>query len=188
MRVLPFCLLLVSLSSCQVGKSRPDVPPATVDFEDTVYCFNQRSIVTLGGRKGLIDDSGSCILAPEWDTIEFLDDEVALLSRAGLWYLCTRNGRVFAEEMEKEPLESSFWERLSAMQDQDYIYWEKVLDQLELLGASCAASPRRQLDERTIRLHSDLQEMLSGSMGTMTRDQQERLTRLEQDFIAMRRK
>ena len=82
----------------------------------------------------------------------------------------------------------SFQERLSAMRDQDYRYWNTMLDQLEALEAVCAAAPRRCINEQIIRENAALQALLSQSMGTMSRDQQERLTRLEQDLITLRRK
>ena len=94
-----YLLLFFSLPvvhSCQAGQVRSEMQETDVFYDDTVYCFNQRSIVTLGSQKGLIDENGTRILAPEWDSIEFLDDEVALLGRSGLWYLCTRDGRFFA--------------------------------------------------------------------------------------------
>lgn len=188
MRVLPICLLFLFCVSCRDAKSLPEAPPAAVVYEDTVYCFNQRSIVTLDGRKGLIDDSGACILAPEWDSVEFLDDEVALLSRSGLWYLCTRDGRIFADGLEKSVLEDTFREHLAEMHDQDYLYWESVLDQVEALGDAALASPRWRLDDRAVRAYAALQDLLKSSVGTMTRDQQERLSRLEERFISVRRK
>lgn len=188
MRVLSFCLLLLLPAACRDAKPFPEATYEAVAFEDTVYCFNQRSIVTLDGRKGLIDDSGNIVLAPEWDSVEFLDDEVALLSRAGLWYLCTRDGRIFADGLEVSVLESSFRERLVAMRDQDYRYWESVIARIETLGAACLASSRRHLDEQAVREYAALQDLLKSRVGTMTRDQQGRLSGIEERFLSLRRK
>lgn len=189
MRVQPFYLLLLLAAACRDVEPLPgETVGAAIAYEDTVYCFNQRSIVSLDGRKGMMDDSGNIILVPEWDSVEFLDDEVALLSRAGLWYLCTRDGRVFADGLDKPALELSFRERLAEMRNQDYRYWESVIGRLETLGAACLASPRRRPDEHALREYAALQDLLKNAVGTPTRDQQERLSQLEERFISLRRK
>ena len=117
-RYLLFALTVSYLVSCM--NAGPDVQTPVqepVTYEDTVYCFNQRSVVSLEGKKGLIDTEGQVVLEPEWDSIEFLDDEVALLSRSGIWYLCTKDGRLFAETSDPGILESSFHALLAEMQD-----------------------------------------------------------------------
>lgn len=184
--LLPFCL------SCRGG--RTDVPAAVqehpvVAYEDTVYCFNQRSIVSAGGLKGVIDDDGQVILSPEWDSIEFLSDEVALLSRSGLWYLCTRDGRLFAESGNPSDLETSFRERLAEMQDLDLAYWDAVLDQLDQLRAACLQASSRRVDARIRQERARLDGLLADAgRGSMSRAQLDRLGQILSDFNSMYRR
>lgn len=186
MRLLPTYLFLLVLVpcclSCRDGKTEQKIVPASVAYEDSVYCFNQRTIVTLSGKKGLIDDDGLQILAPEWDSIEFLDDEVALLSKSGKWFLCTCEGRVFAETEDKTVLEDSFRQRLDRVRDADYRYWEQVLEQLEMLGEDCLSSRSHRPDGQMLGAYSKLQTFLESPSGEMSEEQKARFERIVRDF------
>ena len=149
-----------------------------------MYCFNQRSIVQLQGKKGLVDVGGRQILAPEWHSIEFLDDEVALLSRSGKWFLCTRDGRLFAEGEDKALLEESFRARLDRMRDVDYRFWEEVLTKLDALGEACLSSKSRRPDAQLRNSYAELLEILERRSGEMSKEQKERFEQIVSDFNA----
>ena len=182
--------ILCCLSCSRVWSISESTPVQSVtEYEDTVYCFNQRSVVSLGEKKGLIDNEGREILATEWDSIEFLDDDVALLSRSGLWYLCTRDGRLFAEAPEPSDLESTFRSRYAEVTDKDSAYWDGVLDQLDNLREACVGSRSRRPDERVLQEFARLQELISKEHGGgMSRSQEERFERILSDFKSSYRK
>jgi len=142
--------LFVLFSSCSAVDTAPQPAGEPIAYEDTVYCFNQRSIVHLSGKAGVIDESGTLVLSPEWDAIEFLDDEVALLRRDGRWFLSTRGGRIFAESDDSAGLESDFRRRLEDVREQDLCRWDTVLDKLEVLCETALACRSRRPD-RDIR-------------------------------------
>ena len=179
------CLVLAwALTACN-SAPEPKVTENTA-YEDSVYCFNRRSIVTLGGLKGIVDDSGNTVLRPEWDSAEFLDDDVALLSKEGLWYLCTRDGRVFASSASPEELEETHSERLEALLEADILYWDNVLDRLQALCDACISAHGGKRDENVIRENSALRHLLEEAPGgSMTGSQQERLDRIEREFKSM---
>ena len=189
-RYLLFALTVSYLVSCM--NAGPDVQTPVqepVTYEDTVYCFNQRSVVSLEGKKGLIDTEGQVVLEPEWDSIEFLDDEVALLSRFGIWYLCTKDGRLFAETSDPGILESSFRALLAEMQDKDSKYWDDILDRLEDLSEACINSRSKRPDARILRERALLSELLSsGIRGKMSASQTERLDKIVLKFNSLYRK
>ena len=83
--------LLPALLLLACARSQETAPEAQA-YEDSVYCFNQRSIVSAGGLYGMTDTSGTRILPLAYTSLEFLSDEVALGRREGRWYLLTRDG------------------------------------------------------------------------------------------------
>ena len=179
------CCLFLFLVGCQDHPAIPRVVPQKLVYEDSVYCFNQRSIVTVAGQKGVVDTTGEVVLAPEWDAIEFLDDDVALLQKSGLFYLSTRDGRIFAESLDAESLERSFRQRLSETLDADLLSWDRVLDQLDALCEACVACDGRRPDAQIIHANSVLQECLNKTSGTMNPEQTERLEQIRKKFVSL---
>lgn len=177
--------LALLLSGCRFSPAVEEPVPERVPYEDSVYCFNQRSIVTLAGRKGMVGASGETILAPEWDDIEFLDDDIALLRRDDLFYLCTRNGRFFAESSDAALLEQSFRQRLADILDADMRSWDRVLDQLEALCEACLSCENRHPNARVIRENTRMQDCLQSVSGEMTPEQKERLAQIEKKFATL---
>ena len=180
-------LLAVTLGfpCCRQVASAPQIP-AIKAYEDSVYCFNMRSIVSRNGLKGITDLEGNVVLPLEWDSIEFLDDDVALLSRSGLWYLTTRDGRIFGQSDDVSELEASFKEMFTRMQEDDMRYWDDVLDQLEALSHACMASARRGVNESILSERNKLQQLLKESHGTaMSKEQEKRLEVIESEFSSL---
>ena len=176
-------LLAVTLGipCCRQAASAPRIS-ATKAYDDSVYCFNMRSIVSRDGLKGITDLEGNVVLPLEWDSIEFLDDDVALLSRSGLWYLSTRDGRIFGQSDDASELEASFKEMFTRMQEDDMRYWDDVLDQLE----ACIASARKGMNESILSQRNKLQQLLEESHGTaMTKEQEKRLELIESEFSSL---
>ncbi|MBR5403273.1 MAG: hypothetical protein IK113_03495 [Bacteroidales bacterium] len=188
-RILPYLtLVLFCLTACKT--ERADLPSyaSSATFDDTLYCFNQRYIVHLDGKAGIIDDSGKVCLKPEWDSAEFLDDEVALLSRGGVFYLCTKDGRVFAESSSVLELIGNADDLLLHAMDEDVRHWDSVLDALEELCDVCLSSRSRKINDNILIAHQALQEKLQGASGSMTTIQQERLEEIVTRFQTFYRK
>ena len=83
-------LAAICLFSCkQTQEVALPAPP-----EGTWPCFNGCNIVLQGGCYGLVSDTGQEILPAAYDGIEFLDNDIALLSQAGTFSLTTRQGRI----------------------------------------------------------------------------------------------
>lgn len=181
------CSLALVLVGCQDHRIPAPEAPQKIVYEDSVYCFNQRSIVTLDGLKGMVGEDGEVILAPEWDAIEFLDDDVALLQKSGLFYLSTRDGRIFAESLEAGSLEGSFRQRLSETLEADLLSWDRVLDQLDALCEICLACDGRRPDAQAVYENSVLQEYLNNTSGSMSPKQKERLEQIRKKFVSLYR-
>ena len=76
------------LASCHGAAVRTQEAAARPAYEDSVYCFNGRMIVSSEGRKGLADTLGHVILPLEWEQVEFLDDDVARTWRTWSGIIC----------------------------------------------------------------------------------------------------
>lgn len=162
---------------------------ATISYDDSVYCFNLRSIVSREGLKGIADLDGNVVLPLEWDSIEFLDDDVALLSRSGLWYLSTKDGRIFAQATDPSELEASSTELFTRMQEDDLRHWDSVLDQLEALSHACISSARKGMNECILSEQNKLQQLLRERPGTaMSKAQEKRLEAIESEFSSLYRR
>ncbi len=175
-------VLFFGLAACEA--ERGDMPSlaAPARYDDTLYCFNQRSIVHLGGKAGIIDDNGNVCLKPEWDSAEFLNDDVALLSRGGVFYLSTKDGRVFAESASVLELIGNSDELLLRAMDDEVRHWDSILDALEELCNVCLSSRSRKVDDAILSAHQILEERLQGASGSMTTIQQERLEEIVTRF------
>lgn len=180
--------VLFGLAACGDAPSVTAPEKTLASYDDTLYCFNGRSIVHAEGFAGLIDDSGRLLLAPEWDSIEFLDDETALLQKNDRWFLTTRDGRVFAESEEPAGLENNFRELSDAMHDADIRRWDAVLDNLDALCSSCLRLGRRAPDEETLALYSAFKEQLGQACAPMTSSQQNRFEEIVRRFNTFSRR
>ena len=183
-RRFSFSLILIwALGSCKSGvQSSSAQQSAPYSFDDTLYCFNQRSIVHKDGLAGIIDDSGKLILAPQWDNIEFLDDDIALLSREGQYYLSTRDGRIFSESKSAYELELNYRDILSRTLEDDIRNWDKTLDKLDALCSECLRRGKHRPDQATKAAYEEFQAALDKVSGQMTQAQQERFEEIVRRF------
>ena len=180
------CVVLLLSACSETPVPMQDTLVVRPDYEDSVYCFNERSIVTLNGLKGIVDKDGNQVLAPEWNEIEFLDDNIALLSKSGIWSLSTRDGRIFAQSADSLYLEGRYSELYDEMAESDAQYWDQVLDALEELEELCLTSRSGKLDERMVHARATLQRLLEASPGgEMTVSQLDRLESIESEFKTM---
>lgn len=190
-RIRAYLIILISLfcfAACNTGRGDLTSFAGPDRYDDTLYCFNQRSIVHLDGKAGIIDNSGNVCLKPEWDSAEFIDDEVALLSRSGVFYLCTKDGRIFAESSSVLELIGNADDLLLRAMDDDVRRWDGVLDALDELCDVCLSSRSRKVDEPILLAHQNLQNRLQGVSGAMTTLQQERLEEIVTRFQTFYRK
>lgn len=148
-------------------------------FTDTLDCLNGRCIVTCAQGKGMMDHEGTLLLEPVWNDIEFLSPDVALLSRNALSYLCSSEGRIFAEGTDSEALAASFQESYERMLFEDMRRWDEVLDHLDSLCWSCLSQDG---EGDSISLFEQMKESLHSVSGKMTPSQTKRLNEIEERF------
>ena len=157
----------------------PSLDASGYSFTDTLDCLNGMFIVATEDGKGLMDSSGSLILEPSFDEIEFILPDVALLGRNGLYRLCARDGRIFAEGAEREDLVSSAQDLYEKRMFEDMRRWDNALDELELLREECL-NPGSE-ETVTAKLEA-FKSALGNVSGRMTDSQRSRLEKIIGDF------
>ena len=153
----------------------PSLDASGYSFTDTLDCLNGMFIVATEDGNGLMDSSGSLILEPSFDEIEFILPDVALLGKNGLYRLCARDGRIFAEAAEREDLVSSAQELYEKRMFEDMRRWDNALDELELLRDECL-NPGSE-ETVTARLEA-FKSALGNVSGRMTDSQRARLEKI----------
>ena len=153
----------------------PSLDASGYSFTDTLDCLNGMFIVATEDGQGLMDSSGSLILEPSFDEIEFILPDVALLGKNGLYRLCARDGRIFAEGAEREDLVSSAQDLYEKRMFEEMRRWDSALDELELLRDECL-NPGSE-DTVTARLEA-FKSALGNVSGRMTDSQRARLEKI----------
>lgn len=175
------CLLLLSCSH-----PRKEAAPVALSTEGRWSCFNGREIVLQGGRYGLVKENGEQVLPSEYDAIEFLDNEIALLTLGETGYLSDKNGRILVRNENAEELRSTWAARVEEVWEEDRQSWEKVVQSYETLCKACKSNRGKRLDRSGFSELQSLKEtviqMLQKATGRPTPSQKARLESLSADY------
>ncbi len=137
-----------------------------------VYCFNQRYIVSEGGKFGMTDQQKKEILPIVYDGISFLTDDIALLSRYGSFMLSDKWGRIFAESSSRKELENNCQELYDQVLSDDFSFWEIVLREFEIFADKCCEAKKlRNPDSFLLPYRQKIEDLLKMKRGRMTKDQ-----------------
>ena len=187
-------ILLICMSACQ--SRRPEgvqyTETASPCWTDTLYCFNDRFIArSEEGHWGMLDKEGNTLMTDLYDSIEFLDDDIALLSRFGSWYLSDKNGRIFRESTEKDSLEQHYAVFYEQLMESDRLSWESVLDGFDALETQCLAvrshtMPAKEKAQLEMAF-SELKSLRERASGQMTPEQEIRFRHIVSDYYLGRK-
>lgn len=186
-RILPIIVLI--LASCARIAPAPEPSAPQTVYDDSLYFFNGRYRVMQDGRAGLIDTEGKVLLKPEYDSIEFLTDDIALAGKGPDWWLVTRDGRIFASGQDADALSETAQDEYDSMLRQDRAYWDAVLDSLDELCQACLRIRGNKLQGEmdAIGRYENIKSMLSAPRGGMMEEQLRRLGSIEDKFNRHRR-
>lgn len=169
------------LLSC--GRQQSPAPPP---IEAEWPCFNGCRIIQQGGKFGLVTDDGKEILPSMYERIEFLAEEVALLSLQGEYSLADRSGRVWARSHEEDSLRKAWPALLEKTLDEDRRSWEEVVHSYEQLCRSCKARRGQRLSRREFAslkaLQDSVMHCLQQASGVPTASQRARLDALSAQY------
>lgn len=169
-----------------VSCASPQESAVLLPIEASWPCFNGCDIVLQGGKYGLVANDGTQILPAEYDSIEFLDNDVALISRDGLYGLCTRKGRILSREGDEASLRGNWPAILEESLEADRKSWEQVLQDYERLCRQCRASRGKRLSRKELArlqvLQSQVLVSLQEAQGVPTASQKARLEEMSAEY------
>lgn len=182
MRGRPILFLSLTMMSvaCTSRKEVQDVKPC---YDTEADCLNGTMIVSRDGKYGLADTSGRKILAPVYDDVYYISDEVAVAFSGRNAEFFDRNGNRLGEtatenEATFEDLLEAYSEIESARREQ----WDRILASFEELRKYCQ-SDNASAGTATL-MADDIHTALQKVGGPMEKDQK---ARFEAECSAYRR-
>lgn len=178
-----FTVAFLVLSSCipQTESARPDIPIAA-----KWPCFNGCTIYLQGERYGLMTDAGEPILPAVYKSIEFLDNDFALLERDSDFALSDKKGRIICQSFSAGSIRLSWPSMAQQVLEQDRKSWERVVRDYELLCVRCKATRGKKVlrheFKTLVSLKNNVLESLQEATGKPTPSQKARLEALSQDY------
>ncbi len=178
----PVIFLLITLMAVACA-SRTEVQTVKPDYDTEIDCLNGTMIVSLDGKYGLADTSGREILAPEYDDVYYISDEIAVAFSGQAVGFFDRNGRRLGEtvtdgEATLDNLLAAYSEIEKVRREQ----WDSILASYEELRQYCQSD---SASAGTAALMADeIRAALQKVGGPMEKDQR---LRFETEYSAYRR-
>lgn len=146
-------------------------------------CLNGTMIVSLDGEFGLVDTSGKEILAPEYDDVYYISDDVAVAFSGQTVGFFNRNGRRLGETvMESEATFEDLMEAYSKIEKLHREQWDSILTSYEKLRQYCQSDSASVVTANIMA--DDIRAALQKVGGPMEKDQK---VRFETEYSAYRR-
>ena len=175
-----FITTAVIVISCS---SRPEARMTKHTFDTETDCLNGTMIVSLDGRYGLADTCGKEILAPVYDDIYYISDEIAAAFTGQTVGFFDRNGKRLGEAMmEDKTAFEDVLEAYSKIEKTRMEQWDSILTGYEELRKYCQSD--RASAETARLMADDIRTALQKVGGQMEKDQK---LRFETERSAYRR-
>lgn len=146
-------------------------------------CLNGTMIVSLDGKYGLADTSGREILAPEYDDVYYISDEIAVAFTGQNVGFFDQNGRRLGETvMEGEASVDDLLAAYSKIEKMRREQWNSILTSYEELRKYCQSDSASVVTANIMA--DDIRAALQKVGGPMEKDQK---VRFETEYSAYRR-
>lgn len=165
--------------------SREEVPSSVPEGQWS--CFNGCAIVRHDGRFGLIrEEDGTVLLPARYASIEFLDNDIALLTDSLSGSLCDRSGRILFQAADADSLRRDYAAIVEGVREGDRYSWEQVLSDYDRLCRLCkdrhGKTVRRKEWLRLINAARQVDASLQSVSGKPTPSQKARLEAISDDY------
>lgn len=182
MRKLHVIILFTTLITAACA-SRTEVQAVKPDYDTETDCLNGTMIVSLDGKYGLADTSGLEILAPAYDDVYYISDEVAVAFTGQEVGFFDRNGNRLGEtevvgEADVDGLLATYSKIEKARREQ----WDDILASYEELRRYCVSDSASA--STAALMAEDIRAALQKVSGPMEKDQK---VRFENERSAYRR-
>lgn len=178
----PIIFLLLTLMAVACA-SRTEVRAVRPDYNTETDCLNGTMIVSLDGKYGLADTSGSEILAPEYDDVYYISDEIAVAFTGQNVGFFDQNGRRLGETvMEGEASVDDLLAAYSKIEKMRREQWDSISTSYEELRKYCQSDSASVVTANIMA--DDIRAALQKVGGPMEKDQK---VRFETEYSAYRR-
>lgn len=178
----PVIFLLLTLMAVACA-SRTEVQLGKPDYDTETDCLNGTMIVSLDGKYGLADTSGREILAPEYDDVYYISDEIAVAFTGQNVGFFDQNGRRLGETvMEGEASVDDLLAAYSKIEKMRMEQWDSILASYEELRQYCQSDSALVVTANIMA--DDIRTALQKVGGPMEKDQK---VRFETEYSAYRR-
>lgn len=178
----PIIFLLLTLMAVACA-SRTEVRAVRPDYDTETDCLNGTMIVSLDGKYGLADTSEREILAPEYDDVYYISDEIAVAFTVQNVGFFDQNGRRLGETvMEGEASVDDLLAAYSKIEKMRREQWDSILASYEKLRQYCQSDSALVVTANIMA--DDIRAALQKVGGPMEKDQK---VRFETEYSAYRR-
>lgn len=178
----PIIFLLLTLMAVACA-SRTEVRAVRPDYDTETDCLNGTMIVSLDGKYGLADTSGREILAPKYDDVYYISDEIAVAFTGQNVGFFDQNGRRLGETvMEGEASVDDLLAAYSKIEKMRREQWDSILTSYEELRKYCQSDSASVVTANIMA--DDIRAALQKVGGPMEKDQK---VRFETEYSAYRR-
>ncbi len=178
----PIIFLLLTLMAVACA-SRTEVRAVRPDYDTETDCLNGTMIVSLDGKYGLADTSEREILAPEYDDVYYISDEIAVAFTGQNVGFFDQNGRRLGETvMEGEASVDDLLAAYSKIEKMRREQWDSILASYEKLRQYCQSDSALVVTANIMA--DDIRAALQKVGGPMEKDQK---VRFETEYSAYRR-
>ena len=177
MRTSHLIIALICLAGCrQSGGQTGSIP----EYDSVTPCLNGTSIVSIGGRFGIIDSCGAEIVPAGFEDVFYITDDLSAAISGGSCEFYDRSGRRLGQIRTGDTGTSPecLLEAYADIREVGRRDWDEILDAYEGLLSYCSGSGADP--EEATRLSGSIKAALGNISGPMDKDQQAR-------FEAMRR-
>ena len=178
----PVIFLFLTLMAVACA-SRTEVRIVKPDYDTETDCLNGTMIVSLDGRYGLADTCGREILAPVYDDIYYISDEIAAGFTGQTVGFFDRSGKRLGETMmEDNAAFEDILEAYSKIEKARREQWDSLLASYEELRKYCQSDSASAVTARLMA--DDIRAGIQKVGGPMEKDQK---IRFETERSAYRR-
>lgn len=178
----PIIFLLLTLMAVACA-SRTEVRAVRPDYDTETDCLNGTMIVSVDGKYGLADTSEREILAPEYDDVYYISDEIAVAFTGQNVGFFDQNGRRLGETvMEGEASVDDLLAAYSKIEKMRREQWDSILTSYEELRKYCQSDSASVVTANIMA--DDIRAALQKVGGPMEKDQK---VRFETEYSAYRR-
>lgn len=180
--------IIVSIAAASCGNGTGNVTGEVGSIVGGNYenCFNGRLIVESGGLFGIADAKDSAILSmPEFTTLEFISDDMAVGMKDGRWTLVDKDGFKIAEAIDRESLEEDAEELLESFSRLNGEGWDEILEMYDSLCNVCLGKDADM--GAMLSLLTSIEKKSESVKAGMSPDQTSRFQRIRERFERLKK-